>query len=96
MSEVRSLKPKVDARRTGHGRDAGAAAGAICRSSRKARALRIREQAGTAKKECLISTNEAIMLLKTKDRQNERSQTKPISAGGKIGCGEQAMLNYEF
>ena len=31
------------------------------------------------KKECLFLTNEAIMLLKTKDRQNERSQTKPIS-----------------
>jgi len=31
------------------------------------------------KKECLFFTNEAIMLLKTKGRQNERSQTKPIS-----------------
>jgi hypothetical protein len=51
---------------------------------------------GPQKKECLISTNEAIMLLKTKDRQNERSQTKPISAGGEIGCAEKAMLNYEF
>jgi hypothetical protein len=31
------------------------------------------------KKDCLNFTNEAIMLLKTKDRQNERSRTKPIS-----------------
>ena len=30
------------------------------------------------KKECLFFTNEATMLLKTKDRQNEQSQTKPI------------------
>jgi hypothetical protein len=35
---------------------------------------------GGRKKECLFLTNEAIMLLKTKDRQNERSQTKPIKA----------------
>jgi hypothetical protein len=38
----------------------------------------LRERAGAEKKECLFLTNEAIMLLKTKDRQNERSQTKPI------------------
>ena len=31
-----------------------------------------------AKKECLFLTNEATMLLITKDRKNERSQTKPI------------------
>ena len=36
---------------------------------------------GREKKECLNSTNEAIMLLKTKDRKNERSQTKPIIRG---------------
>ena len=34
--------------------------------------------AAAEKKECLFLTNEAIMLLKTKDRQNERSRTKPI------------------
>jgi len=33
---------------------------------------------GNEKKECLFLTNEATMLLKTKDRENERSQTKPI------------------
>jgi len=32
----------------------------------------------SAKKECLNLTNEPTMLLKTKDRENERSQTKPI------------------
>ena len=35
------------------------------------------------KKECLNLTNEAIMLLKTKDRENERSQTNPILCGAK-------------
>jgi hypothetical protein len=59
---------------------AGATAGAIRRSSLKAGAPRLRAGAGAAKKECLFLTNEAIMLLKTKDRQNERSQTKPIKA----------------
>jgi hypothetical protein len=39
-----------------------------------------RATARAAKKECLFLTNEAIMLLKTKGRQNERSQTKPIKA----------------
>ena len=29
------------------------------------------------KKECLFLTNKANMLLKTKDRQNEQSQTQP-------------------
>ena len=50
----------------------------------------------TEKKECLILTNKATMLLKTKDRKNEQSQTKPNSVGGKIGCAEKAMLDYEF
>jgi hypothetical protein len=38
---------------------------------------------GDQKKECLILTNKANMLLKTKDRENERSQTKPILSVGK-------------
>jgi hypothetical protein len=37
------------------------------------------------KKECLFLTNEAVILLKTKDRVYERSRTKPILEGGKIG-----------
>ena len=45
------------------------------------------------KKDCLILTNEAVRLLKTKDRQNERSRTKPILAGGKSGGAEEVMLN---
>ena len=36
---------------------------------------------GARKKECLNLTNKAIMLLKTKDRENEQSQTKPIIRG---------------
>jgi hypothetical protein len=36
------------------------------------------------KKECLILTNKATMLLKTKDRVYEQSQTKPISRVGKL------------
>jgi hypothetical protein len=39
--------------------------------------------ANRRKKECLILTNKAIMLLKTKDRENEQSQTKPIFSMGK-------------
>ena len=38
---------------------------------------------GGRKKECLNLTNKAIMLLKTKGRQNEQSQTKPILPVGK-------------
>ena len=38
---------------------------------------------GDQKKECLILTNEAVMLLKKNDRENERSQTKPILSVGK-------------
>ena len=49
------------------------------------RLLRGRAQGGEdQKKECLILTNKAVMLFKTKDRENERSQTKPILAGGKL------------
>ena len=33
---------------------------------------------GHRKKECLNLTNKATMLLKTKDRENEQSQTNPI------------------
>ena len=36
--------------------------------------------AGTRKKECLFLTNKAVMLLKRKDRENERSRTKPIKS----------------
>ena len=35
-------------------------------------------QKSAEKKECLFLTNKAIMLLKTKGRENEQSQTKPI------------------
>ena len=41
-------------------------------------ALRLREGAGAAKKECSFLTKKATMLLKTKGRENEQSQTKPI------------------
>ena len=40
------------------------------------------------KKDCLFLTNEATMLLKTQGRENEQSQTKPISVGGIIGGAE--------
>jgi hypothetical protein len=90
----RSLKSKVEVRRSGHGQDAPARRprcaglgrrlpvlrGAIRRLSLKAGVPRLGGPAGAEKKECLFLTNEAIMLLKTKDRQNERSQTKPIKA----------------
>ena len=43
------------------------------------------------KKECLFLTNKANMLLKTKDRQNEQSQTKPILED----CGEADFAGTE-
>jgi hypothetical protein len=47
------------------------------------------------KKECLILTNKATMLLKTKDRENEQSQTKPILSrleSGAWGCRGDVCL----
>jgi len=47
--------------------------------------LRGRAEGGEhQKKECLFLTNEAVRLLKTKDRENERSRTKPILLMGKL------------
>jgi len=62
------LKSKVIVRGSDHGRDARFTAGG---------------RWGLQKKECLFLTNEAVMLLKRKDRENERSRTKPIFADGK-------------
>ena len=58
------------------------------------RLLRGRAKGGEdQKKECLILTNEAVMLLKTNDRENERSRTKPILVGGKtVGCSRGRRL----
>jgi len=36
------------------------------------------------------------MLLKTKDRKNEQSQTKPNSVGGEIGCAEELLSSAEL
>jgi hypothetical protein len=55
-------------------REAGATAGTL-RSHHK--------MMSAEKKECLNLTNKAIMLLKTKDRENEQSRTKPILPVGK-------------
>jgi hypothetical protein len=44
---------------------------------------RVRMEEVHEKKDCLFLTNEAVMLLKTKDRQNERSRTNPILLRGK-------------
>ena len=53
----------------------------------------VRTVARIKKKECLILTNEAVMLLKTNDRENERSRTKPILVGGKtVGCSRGRRL----
>ena len=60
---MRRQKSRVEVRRSNHGRDARATAGTLW---------------GPRKKECLFLTNEANMLLKTKDRKNEQSRTKPI------------------
>jgi hypothetical protein len=47
------------------------------------RRYRFGHRRGPQKKECLILTNKAVMLLKTKDRENEQSRTNPIAAVGK-------------
>ena len=50
------------------------------------------------KKECLFLTNEATILLKTKDRVYERSQTKPILDMRilmRIGCGRLKQIHPE-
>ena len=48
------------------------------------------------KKECLFLTNKAIMLLKTKGRENEQSQTKPIQVAllSFQSSGIQVALGY--
>ena len=69
-AECRSMASKYGETITGRprlasGRDARATAGTL---------------RGPQKKECLFLTNIANMLLKTKDWENERSQTKPIES----------------
>ena len=53
-------------------------------------------QKSAEKKECLFLTNKAIMLLKTKGRENEQSRTKPIQVAllSFQGSGIQVALGY--
>ena len=54
---------------------------ALRRTTRRYPVAQGRVQGGKdQKKECLNLTNKAVMLLKTKDRENEQSRTKPILA----------------
>jgi len=48
------------------------------------------------KKECLIFTNKANMLLKTKDRVYEQSQTKPIEATKLLKTNEIAYEQSHY
>jgi len=76
-SEGRRLKWQYDELITGGGHLCSTAILAV--ASRAGRPCYV--GAGAAKKECLFLTNEAIMLLKTKGRKNERSQLKTKRTG---------------
>ena len=85
-------KARAEVRGSDHGRDARATAGRLC----------LGQCLGPTKKECLFLTNEAVRLLKTKDRQNERSRTKPILAiriwveigGGRLEGRSSESIRY--
>jgi hypothetical protein len=48
------------------------------------------------KKECLFLTNKAVMLLKTKDRENEQSRTKPIKSTKLLKTNENGYQQSRY